>query len=1198
MGKISELGVLHQNRLSMHNFTFAQCKKNVAFFLAVFFAALLFAKTTIAQLQPNLQKIDPVFQAILRQRNLPESARTVFAPFKVQPTEGYAYRGAPLEKRYNCFVYTTNGRALRDSGLVVNSVLPSVTTVWVTLEQLERLSTFTDVRYIEAPGVDELHNDVSVASSGAALLHAGRLNNTPYKGKGVIVAVYDSGIDWDHPDFRNPADPTKSRILRIWDQTITAISGETPPTGYSYGVEYTQAHINNELDGSPANYVRQQDINGHGTHVAGTAAGNGSAIASGKHAGLAPEAELIIIKGGNGSFPQSNTVDAITYLQGLANTLGKPIVFNMSIGGQGGPHDGTLAHEQAANAFSASGPGRVVVISAGNDNGSNIHNSFTLAPGASTTVSFTVPTGTTGSDVFQYSVFAAGGETSSITAVATAPNGDVVTSTGSSTSGQVMTSSFNAVITNALYPTNGGRYASLYISRVGSNTTNPVGTWTFTLTNTGASTLTMHGWLHYRSSAFSATALVGGNSQNLVGSPGNSTSAITVASYIGRLGWFSTSTTSPGGYNSTGVSNDNISSFSAIGPRRDGVQKPEIAAVGQNVISSTSSNMNLAASSTSVVVQGLYHTNSGTSMAAPGTTGAVALLLQAKPTATASEIKSLLTANAAADARTGPVPNATWGYGKLDVFKAAAVSFNCNAVDRKTYQYEGPYNSTQDVSVALTTQQVAVRFTPDLSGKLGGVYYHSVSDAGAGGTFNLTGFTVEIRANNAGSPGTLLGTLSIPVSSISKFSWNYLDVSSLNISVTSGTDYFAVLYADAGSNWGIRRHNTVSGNRSHISTNGGVSWANANVDYRIRSVVFNNGQLSGTLAGHNSSDTRNINTSFQLLNNCDLIAQLLPNGSAPLEGNVTGKVWIEPSVPYYGGQPFVTRHYEITPATNATIASGRVTLYFTQAEFDAFNNDPGSAANLPADGIDATGKEALRVVKFGGNSSNGSGLPDSYAGPATTIDPDDNDIVWNAEQSRWEVTFNNTGFSGFIIQTTVGTLPIRLEYFTGRKQGGVNVLNWKAECGQVTEAEFDILRSSDGTNFKSIGKLAAGAMDCSKPNVFTDANPLPGKNYYRLRITENRSVGRLTNIILLQGDGSQITLYPTLLPRGGTVQVTFTEDRGTLTIVDGQGKQVLTRSLRTGVQNLSLDLRVSGTYHYSIRNSNGVQRSSGKVFVH
>ncbi|MGI8635633.1 MAG: S8 family serine peptidase, partial [Segetibacter sp.] len=431
-------------------------------------------------------KIDPVYRYIIESvktksvNGLPAFVRNV------KPTPGFAVPNALPEERYECIVYTKNARSLSDSGMLINSSFPTFATVWATLEQIVRMAEMRQVDFIEAPKVLNKVNDLVVGSSGASLLHQRRLNNTVYKGKNVLMAIFDSGIDWKHLDFRNPDDTTKSRILRIWDQTLTAVSGEAPPAGFNYGVEYSQSQINNEIDGTPANFVREKDTDGHGTHVAGTAAGNGSALPSKKYTGVAPESDIIIIKGGDSSFLDSRVIDAITYLQTLSTTLGKPVVLNLSLGTLLGAHDGTRPVEAAINSFTSSASGRAVAAAAGNDGGSNKHNQLSLAANGAGTVSFTVPagaSGSSGSEVFSYRIYSS--TNGSLNAALTPPGGGaaVTVTAGQFTSSNILSGNFTISFDNNIDPGNNIRYVDVSLGRNGSNTASPAGTYTLPLPN-------------------------------------------------------------------------------------------------------------------------------------------------------------------------------------------------------------------------------------------------------------------------------------------------------------------------------------------------------------------------------------------------------------------------------------------------------------------------------------------------------------------------------------------------------------------------------------------------------------------------------------------------------------------------------------------------------------------------------------------
>lgn len=158
---------------------------------------------------------------------------------------------------------------------------------------------------------------------------------------------------------------------------------------------------------------------------------------------------------------------------------------------------------------------------------------------------------------------------------------------------------------------------------------------------------------------------------------------------------------------------------------------------------------------------------------------------------------------------------------------------------------------------------------------------------------------------------------------------------------------------------------------------------------------------------------------------CDIINNLVTiinaTGGSPVSGNIDSRVWIEPTQP----TNYLKRHYQITPENNPNNATGKITLYFTQQEFTNFNAI--SAIKLPINGSDAENYKAnLLIEKRTGVSNDGTGLPASY--PTTTapvnINPADVDIFYNSPYSRWEVSFNVTGFGGFFVKTQAAINPI------------------------------------------------------------------------------------------------------------------------------------------------------------------------------
>lgn len=955
----------------------------------------------------QVQKLDSRFDLLLKNKESIANGRAVKElerpDMKLDQHLVVTSKGA--QTMYSCIVYTKEPEKLKADGFLIQSQFPAFSTALVTIEDIERLTQLPYVTSVMGPEFDALHNDVSRAQSGASLLQDGVFNNTAYNGTGVLVGIYDSGIDWKHPDFRKADDQTKSRIVSIWDQTLTAQAGETAPAGFATGVEYTKAHIEDELDGTPTGFVRENDTNGHGTHVSGTAAGNGSAFTDKRHKGFSSDADIVFVKGGNGSFPTTNTINALTYFKNVATALNKPIVVNMSIGGQSSAHDGTSSHELAVNSFTTSGAGRVVVISAGNDYGANLHRKVDIAAGAAQTYNFTVASNTSAASVFSFIMYA--NDNTPVTAKLTTPDGQQYTQNiSTNTAHTILGGGLTATMYNYWSNDNNKRYVQLVITRT-SGTTNVQGNYSLEITNNGTQQITAHGWLY---SQGVQTTLQNGDNEYIVGSPGNASNAITVASYMGRPSWYST-----GAYSTT-TPQESISSFSSQGPRVDGVQKPDIAGSGQNVISSRSSNSAPAATD---IISGTnyYVKNQGTSMSSPGVAGAVGLLLQANPSLTAAQVKARLTANARMDGATGVVPNMRWGYGKLDIYKAVTDEIGCVKSNFETVSYDEPYIvANTEFNYYFDNMALAVRYTPTLTGKLGGFSFVSGSSIPSDIPVDI-----QIRKVDAnGNPGDIIATKTITswLNNIQRYTWNYINLSDLNVQMVTGKEFYIVVNG-LGGRIAMKAENAVLNSRSKTSTDG-TTWTSRTFDLKMRAVIYENVAEVKNLATSNQTKTSTVANGYNYFtNSCQLISRLEKETASTVTGNVTSKVWVDNAQPNY-----VARRYEINSDANTTTATGKVTLYFKQSDFDAYNLTNG--VKLPTSPTDVANKANLLIEKYSGTSTTGTVA--SFGGTATVITPDIADIIWNDTYQYWEVSFQTTGFGGYFVKTgtTLGTADVKI----------------------------------------------------------------------------------------------------------------------------------------------------------------------------
>ena len=353
--------------------------------------------------------------------------------------------------------------------------------------------------------------------------------------------------------------------------------------------------------------------------------------------------------------------------------------------------------------------------------------------------------------------------------------------------------------------------------------------------------------------------------------------------------------------------------------------------------------------------------------------------------------------------------------------------------------------------------------------------------------------------------------------------------------------------------------------------------------------------VTGAVAAANDSTSVQINGNGPVplitSGSCHLIATLEARGANPIQGLVKAKVWSETTVPEDNGKPFVSRHYEITPLLNALNGTARITLYFTQQEFDDFNAHAGSTSDLPVDSGDTPGIAKLRIIKYPGVSDDYTGLPGSYSGTPVMIDPIDQEVVWSSSDSRWEVSFDVTGFSGFIVQTNVPALPLTLLEFKGRVVDREALLSWKTS-DEVNTSSFDIERSTDGRSFAAVGNIAAISQPGINAYSFTDVNVgslgIPVV-YYRLKLIDIDGRFTYSNIITLVMDNKiNVVFYPNPVMNNATLTITVNQPAYLQArIIDNVGSVVRQQQWNVGPGNTSLPVDLSklskGMYYLELK---------------
>ena len=532
--------------------------------------------------------------------------------------------------------YSGTLEAVRQTARSVTELLNGYAVIVIEEERIGQLAQLPEVEFIEKPKKLYFQTDVGRQVSCIDIVQDMPLS---LRGKGTLIGIVDSGIDYENAEFRNEDGTT--RIVSLWDQSVNG----RPPAGYLAGTEYTREQIDAALATEDKEVRRQMvktsDVSGHGTAVAGIAAGNGRGSEGRRFRGAAPEAELIIVKMGaprEGGFPRTTELmRGVDYIVRKAVELRRPVAINISFGNTYGSHDGTSLVERFLNDIADMWK-NVICIGSGNEGASAGHVSGKVRRQISETVELAVQQREPALSIQIWKSYV---DEMGVSVIS--PSGRQAGPFYEFLGDQRYILGDTELLIYYGEPKPYSVKQEIYLSLLPGKQYIESGVWKIVLTPGRIVDGEYQMWLPTQTSLNMGTAFLQPNSMSTLTIPSTASLAVTVAAYDART--FS------------------YADFSGRGPagmyEGENVLKPDIAAPGVRV--------------TAPVPGGGYQSFSGTSFAAPFVTGSAALLMEwgivrgNDPYLYGEKVKAYLRKGAKQLAGYERWPNALLGYGALCV---------------------------------------------------------------------------------------------------------------------------------------------------------------------------------------------------------------------------------------------------------------------------------------------------------------------------------------------------------------------------------------------------------------------------------------------------------------------------------------------------------------------------------------------------